>query len=497
VALPTLAAVFFRALARPLFGADTPFRWGFLAEQMWQRETLSFYPPVTPAALEIYAWPDGIPPIVSSIYFGLYCLGGKAEPAVTGPVAATQFVLLLLATGALARRLFSAAAQSWAIALLGVTPLAAWATAMGQETGLMALGVVGIFLYLPRDPAEENLGAMVATGVALAVTALAREYGWAFVVIGLGVAGQRRLSPRAIAVAAAVVALTAAPWYVRNWLLSGNPFFNLGTGGIFPVNEAHAALMSIYQRHLSFGRQLAAGGFLDLANALVILVAGLAGAWRFRRITPSLVITFTAGIALWIVSVGYTAAGFTAAMRVLNPALALAGVLGGAWLADKTITPARRQFALALLAVLGLDAFIRTLVLPHYPYDRAPLAWFSVDVPPADYQARRQASFQDVARHVGRGRLLALGANNVMTRLGVNSAPPWSPDAAFLFERNVDPAAAWRRLRALGFTHVLISKGEMNRDYLGTSPVFNAATGRELAPVVENDEFVLFAILNP
>jgi hypothetical protein len=497
IALPTLAAVSFRAFARPLFGTDTPFRWSFLAEQMWGRETLSFYPPVTPAGLEVYAWPDGIPPLVSSIYFGLYCLAGKVEPAVTGPVAAFQFVLLLVATGALARRTFSAAAESWAIALLGVTPLAAWATAMGQETGFMALGVVGLFLYLPRDRGEETLPTMLAVGATLAVTALAREYGWAFTAIGLGLCWLRRLSPRGLATAAAVVAVVAMPWYVRNWLLSGNPFFNLGTGGLFPVNEAHAALMAVYQRHLAFTRQVAEGGFLDFANVLVVLAAGVAGAWSYFRSVKSIVFAAVVGIALWIISVGYTAAGFTAAMRVLNPVLALAAVLGGAWLAAKTPTRSRQHFTLALLAVVGLDAAIRTLNLPLLPYDRPPSAWPNVDVPPADYQARRRASFQDVAQRVGSGRLLALGVNNVMTRLGVASVPPWSPDVAFLFDPKADPAAAWPRLRELGFTHVLISKSDMNREYLTTSPVFRAATGRELPPVITNDEFVLFAILPP
>ena len=125
IALPVIAAAAYRVVAHPLFGTDTHFRWGYLAAQMWARGNLSYYPPVSPADFAIYAWPDGIPPLISSLYFALYCLAGGIKPSVTDPVVLIQFPMLLAAAGVLARKLFSPGAGGWAVALLGVTPLAA------------------------------------------------------------------------------------------------------------------------------------------------------------------------------------------------------------------------------------------------------------------------------------------------------------------------------------------------------------------------------------
>lgn len=495
IALPVIAAVVYRAMAHPLFGTDTHFRWGFLAEQMWTRGHLSFYPPVSAAGFEIYAWPDGIPPLVSSIYFALYCLAGGITPAVTGPVVAVQFVLLLVATGALARRMFSAAAGNLAVALLGVTPLAAWAVAMGQETGFTALALVGLFLYLPIDRDEETRAAMIAAGVAAAVGAVAREYGWAFVALGLGLAWRRGLSARGLAWFAGVVAATAVPWYARNYVLSGNPFFNLSAGGLFPVNEAHAALMANYREHFAFMRQLGDWGLRPFLTCAVVALAAAAGAARFFRPARPLVLVILVVGALWVASVPYTAAGIMYSLRVLNPALALGAVLGGAALAGWTPAPRWRTVALALLALLGLDAALRTLVLPDRPYRRTPAEWFTADLVPSEHERQKQPLFDEIARHLGRGRLLTLSLDPAMPRHGLAAVPPWSPDVAFIFDRTLSPAVVWRRLAAAGISHVLIAKGEINRRYLEGSPAFTAATSQDLRVVMNKDELVLFAIV--
>src|SRR5471032_907322 len=104
---PALAVVAYRTVAQPLSGIDTIFRWDWLARQMLARGTLSFYPPVTGADYEVYAWPDGIPPAVSTLYFFAYALARAARPVLTAPVVFVQFALLLVATFALARKYFS------------------------------------------------------------------------------------------------------------------------------------------------------------------------------------------------------------------------------------------------------------------------------------------------------------------------------------------------------------------------------------------------------
>ena len=51
--VPIFVVVIYRACAQPLFGVDTVFRWNYLAEQMVDRGTLAFYPPVSAADYQI------------------------------------------------------------------------------------------------------------------------------------------------------------------------------------------------------------------------------------------------------------------------------------------------------------------------------------------------------------------------------------------------------------------------------------------------------------
>jgi len=497
IALPTLAAVFYRVLAHPLFGVDTPFRWEFLAAQMWQRGTLSFYPPVSPADFEIYAWPDGIPPLVSSLYFALYCLADGVKPAVTNPLVIGQFILLLAATGALGRRLFAPTAANWAIALLGATPLAAWATAMGQETGIIALALVGLFLYLPAHRAEETRAAMIASGLALAVAALAREYGWALVLLGLGLAWKRGLSRRGLVALTGVVVVTAVPWYARNFILTGNPLYNLSLAGLFPFNSAHAALMTIYREHFALSQQLAEWGAWPFLNCAVVAIATGLGLIGHLRRTWSLALAILLVGVVWLNSVGYTAAGLMFSLRVLNPALALGAVIGGAALADLTATKRAQRVAFLLLALIGVDAALHTLVLPDRPYRHTPAEWLTSDAVSPEAKLRQEELLRAVARHVGHGRLLALGPNHLFARFGVAAVPPWSPDVAFIFDATLPPAVIWRQLAEADVRHVLISKGDLNRQYLEASPAFQASTERNLKVLLDTPDFVLFAIVDP
>ena len=498
IALPAIAGVIYRTLQNPLFGWDTKMRWGSLAEQMWLRETLAFYPPVSAADFGIYFWPDGIPPLVSSSYFGLFSFAGSMRAELTSAVTIAQFVLLLGATGSLARRLFSPAAGGWAVALLGVTPLAAWATSMGQETGFTALALVGLLLYLPRTAAEETRAAMLTAGLAAAVGSLAREYGWVFFALGLGLGCWRGLSRKGLGWYCGVVALTALPWYARNFALTGNPVFNLSISGLFPVNEAHTALMEVFRLHFTVMKQYHNWPLATLFGCAAVTVTAVASIVRFRRrtIAPALAIGIVA--FLWITSVPYTAGGIAYSMRVLNPALAIAAALGGAALAAGLAAPRRRTAGVVVLAALGICSVPHTLVLPLTPKEPTAEAWihtwFTGDGSAAVVEKLRYDGLRVVARHVGNGRVLALGYNPELTHLGVASAPPWSPDASFLFDRSIPPPTVWQRLKANRFTHVIIFKSPLNRSYLIDSPAFADASTQTLIPVMDNQGFMLFAI---
>lgn len=486
-----LAVVAWRAIVQPLFGIDTIFRWDWLARQMFAHGTLGFYPPVSAADYELYSWPDGIAPAVSTLYFWCYTLARGTRSVLTAPLVILQFALLAAATFALARRWYSDRAAAFAVALLACSPLVLWATAMGQETGLTALSLTALLLWLPRSRAEENTAALIAAGLAAGLGALAREYGLAWPVLGLALGLARKLSPRAMVLFAATAAFGALPWYARNWARTGNPFFDLDLGGWFPVNLAHTWLMQSFQQEFGWSHLPPEALRLIATNAPAALLGAAAGALWFFRQSRALLAAGLLVVAIWLAALGYTAAGFIYALRVLSPALVLGAVLGGAacakWL------PAGRHLAGASLAlgVFALDAALRALVLPANVYKLPPTAWLGAGGALQDYHAR--PLYRALAQRAGNERILVLGPNALLTAQGARTVPLWSPEVDFLFDTATTPAETARRLRAVGIGFILLTKGPANERFLSHSPFFREPGGT-LQAVWSDDDLVLLKI---
>lgn len=493
-AAPLFLVLAWRATVHPLFGVDTGFRWGLLAELMLQKRSLDFYPATTDSAYRLYVWPDGIPPLVSSLYHAAYLLLGRAACAATAPLVLAQFLLLLTATGALARRYFSGRAAVFAVAILAVTPLAGWASTMGHETGFTALSLVALLLYLPRHRSEETHATLLAAGLAAAVGALAREYGWAFVACGFLLALTRRLSLRAYLLFLAPAVLLALPWYARNFILTGNPLFNHAVGGIFPVNAAHERLMLLYRDAYAFLPQFLEQPTLLFENNVAVLLAGAVGVALFFRRAPALAGATLLVIALWLLSIRDTAAGLANSLRVLAPACALLAVFAGA-ACERFLPPARRSLALVVFALLAVDAALRALTLPNATYRLAPATWLEVDRYVAAFQDR--PVYHELVRRTAGARVLCLGPNVYLAPLGMDVLPPWAPSLAFLFDAQLSPAAARARLSAAGFRYLLVSKSAVNQAYLAQCPAFAEATPADLAPLLDRDGLILFSITAP
>ena len=159
-------------------GGDTPFRWDFLARQLLAYGKFDFYPPLTPADFRTYFFVDGIPPLVSFTHWWLYASAGRHLPALTSVFVAAQFVCTLAFTYGAASAVFSRRAGVLAAAILAASPLYFRSVVQGQETGLTALSIAATiyFVVIARQP--DDLPAMVSAGLAAALCALSREYGW-------------------------------------------------------------------------------------------------------------------------------------------------------------------------------------------------------------------------------------------------------------------------------------------------------------------------------
>ena len=493
--IPAFAVVAYRAVAQPLFGLDTAFRWNFLAEQMLARGTLAFYPPVSGADYAIYAWPDGIAPVVSSLYFWAYTLAGAARPVLTAPLVIFQFFLVLATVHALARQLASPRAGAIACALVACSPIVLWSTAMGQESGLIAISLLAVLLYLPVSRETASAPAALMAGLAAALGGLAREYGLAFILFGLALGLFRRLSARTLSLYLLAALAGTLPWYLRNWFHTGNPLFNHKLAGLFPVNAAHLQLMQIYQQ--SFGwNQLPSGALrIFTTNCLAALLGGIAGSILcFKQVRPLLAaIILVTG--LWVVALGFTAAGFTYALRVLAPALGISAVIGGVIFAQWV--PARRYvtgLALAFL-IFACDAALRALALPADVYRLPPTAWLGVGNAIHEYQHR--PIYRQLAAYAGDRRILVLGPTALLNQNGARTVPLWSPDAACLWDASFSPTEAAQRLIRDGISFVLLNKGEVNQAYLAQIAFFRHSPCPALRLVWEDPDMTLFKVITP
>lgn len=489
------AVIAYRALAQPLTGPDTIFRWDFLAHQILRTRGMDFYPPVSDADFGRYMWPDGIPPLLSLLYAWGYTGANSAAAANTAmvviPVAGLGFVLI----GMLVSRTSGGGAVPWALALLAGSAMFSWSISMGQETGLTTLGTLALAFALGDRKSSPDWR---LAGLAAGVTAISRDYGIAVAMVGAGYLAWLRRPWRELSGYGIVVAAISAPWYLRNWVRTGNPLYNLDLLGRFAVNETHAGLMRTYFRNLGFGGHLAERlgelGPLLWPLGCGLLVASLA-AVRVRDGWPvSLRWLSALWLALWLWSVGYTAGGMGYSLRVLDPLLAMVAVSGGIALSK---APRAWKGALApLLLIISAEASSRALVMMRVPLNIPLASWTRVG---DSFSAKTGDSSVDrAAAIVGRSAVFVDDAYShaFLVARGVRVVPPWSPELDFLRSPGIDMGPAVRRLHALGIDYMWLTAARDTRAYFGGFRFYDQLDPW-VRPVLSGDGWVLFSLVRP
>ena len=498
--LPMIAVAIWRAWTQPLSGADADFRWNNLAELIAGTGSLAHYPPVTATDFTQYFWPDGIAPLVSSLYAWTYLAAGSTAKTWTALPVLLQCAGLLSLLFALGR-LWGGGRGGWfACALGGGTMLLQFAFNLGQETGLTALGAGGLAYYLAEWERSRRADLLIPAAACAALAATAREYGLVFPLVGVGWLLAVRAGGRRTAWFALGSLVLPAAWHLRNWLRTGNPFYAQDVAGVFPLNPVFSAWMRGYVEVYGGSLRQWSGwvemGRLFLLTALPAWFGLLAGVVLWRR-QPGWTGTLAlagATLACWLVSIPYTAGGLFYSMRVLSPLLLLGCAWGGAALARWV--PARRHLAGLLLGLglFALDASLRAWTIPLNPYAIPPREW-----PAAGYQIQRdfaradRAFIESAAREVS-GKVLsdAAEAQPVFLVQGKLLVPFWSPEVVFL-SWPAFPGDASARLRALGYSHLLLKRTQYGLDFLGRTGVLHQLEGR-LQGVMMNDTYVLLAL---
>ncbi len=380
--LPALASVALLAVLDPLCGPDTAFRWNHLARLMLVQESLASYPPVTEADFELYAWCDGIPPLASLLTFWVYCTAGSADAALTAIRILLEGAAVYAATAWLARAVTApgssgrtpAAPSGVSAAVLSSSTLILWSIAMGQESALLAASFVALIAAGLDYQARPGAHAALWMGMAAAVGAISREYGLAYVALAAGALLCQRPPLRHLAVAAAPALVTAGPWYLRNWALTGNPLYPQ-LSGLFPGNPVHTLHAGPVARQWSFSSQEYDASIIPVLLLVLAGVPVVIGLWGLVRAGRRALLPWCGLgliVALWAISVPQTAAGWVIGLRVLAPAVAMLAAFSG-WVATLR-GPLRAGVVGVLLLIVG-DAAARVWIVPSFALERPLPDW--------------------------------------------------------------------------------------------------------------------------
>lgn len=478
------AVIGWRLVTQPLNGGDVDFRWSWLAEQMLQFGSLDFYPPRTADDFTKYFWVESIPPGVAGLHAWAYaCAAGAREVW-----ASAAGLLQILALHDLAWRLAShwggTVAARRAVLLAAATPMLNWSFLLGQETGLTAVAVCGLCYSLARWHHARCFGWLALAALSTLVGASAREYGLVFPGLGLVLLGMMRAPRRSVLTFSLLTLPAALVWPVRTWVLTGNPFYSLGAGGLFPIN----ALFVDWAASISSGsRRLLAtpAAWREIARYLLLCAPAAALCWlaifyqSLRRRPEALACAaaslLTAG--LWYASVPYTGGGLFYSLRVLSPAFALGAIFGGWTLATLEVGPRLRKtcdFALAALVLFTLPV---SLTLPHDPYRLSPVAWpnagrwFTDERIQADATVARQ-----LAKLPDHRRILSecVSLPRSLAPAGITVVPMWSPEVAWLFDRSLPAAEVARRWQQSGLHYIVMTRSPVQLELLARRAVWLA-----------------------
>lgn len=354
-----------------------------------------------------------------------------------------------------------------------------------------------------RDLRELCLSAVLAGGAAgikytgglqgLLVVALA----FAFELV------RKRSLARALtapALAAALVACVAGPWWVRNLVLTGNPLFPFCYGilGGRGWDEERARVLSLFLKQwggrdgladlatlpfrLTFGARffseesfdgMVGAGYLILAP--VLLIQALRGSRQERTVLSLAAAHFSAWVLL------------TQQVRFLLPCLALLAALGSAGLgsAARHFGLVRFPLAAASLLNVALSAlhFAHVSPLPVVLGLEPREVYLDRSLPGGDYRV-----FDHIEKRLPSDARILFGS---LGNPGYLCKRPYHADAIFenrtlseILAAAPDPHAAHRELRARGFTHLLFRMDN----------VFDASGTRSEIPL--EDQQKLMVLLN-
>ena len=347
------------------------------------------------------------------------------------------------------------AALAAALAFLLVPEIWQQARTAMTDLGLSALLLASMpfsFRAARRASAGDLTTAAAALGLAVGTKYVGLPFALPFAFAAAFSSKSRRPRPRDLAAAAVVVFATGGFWYLRNALVTGNPFYPLSTLGLPGLTDRAAMRAWIY--HLPIGQVGALGEMIGAAGFGFVLTAAVVVVWRRLLLEAGLLLALVAIFWLWI---PYQES------RFLFPAFGVAAVAIGRATGQATepVTgspgaPLDWRLGVVLAGLIEYSTPERWLIVPVGAFGAAAATGWRY-LPP---QARRPLFA------VGLGGLIATAGLTLTTGLERYRAH----DPGYAVGTGLDDAWAWFRPNVYGARVA----------YTGTNLAFPLA-GRDLA----------------
>jgi hypothetical protein len=321
------AVMAWRCWIQPFTGADAIFRWHLLPQLMFWKGSLDFYPPVSLADFQWYLYADGIPPLIACQVWWLYAWLGHIDPSAVTVLMTTLFASVLLLAATCADREGRHPGGTATVVVLLACAWLFWDVAMGQEAGWIMLGLAATACAWSCAARCPHGAWPVIAALALQPAMQAREYGAAFIAMGMLMGWHYRTSWKSLVVFALTAFLAGLPWWTFVALKTGNPFYALSPGGWLPVNPVlqgyldHChGILGWHQRNLHDVASILWFLFRGMAPVVIMLVLTLC--WRSTRSVPLLVAVGLA-LVLWAQSIAFASGGHIYAAKVAAPLFVL------------------------------------------------------------------------------------------------------------------------------------------------------------------------------
>ena len=301
------------------------FRWEFLAKQIITETNFSFYP--ASDNFTKYFYTDSMPVLVHSTYLYAYLSSGSQNPLFTMLNVIFQLIAIGMIIFAIVHRDQDDANKAWIAVLFCMgSGVLVWGTAMNQDTGYTALSIAAILYFALAE--KISCKSIIILAIVSSLGGLAREYGLAFILFTGLVLIVRKVSMKQLMVFITVSFVLTAPWYIRTWYLTQNPFYNINLFSIFPLNDVQAKLMGILADNVKYNSmgtvsRIIYGAGDKFVLLLILLVLALAKA-RKRDLLIYLAVLMMS--ALWFISL-FSTYMTDYSLRVLTPLCPLIIVL--------------------------------------------------------------------------------------------------------------------------------------------------------------------------